>query len=184
MQRSRWLCPYDPHPIRQVAKLPPFSLSQTNHTALCNFTFRTRLENVLWRSSAFWLPRAFPKIYHTRVICVFHEHVKRSTIPQIESKQYALSNLRVIINNLCTLEDNGLKNDHPLSIPLSSIVPVNFYRQDYHRYLPDFPRRCVIALGWHKNTFLPPRLPLTIFHDSPMQVVSWILVHPILVDTI
>ena len=53
-------------------------------------------------------------------------------------------NLHVIIYALCTLEDKGLKNNHPLSVPLPSTNPVKFY----------------------------------------IQVVSWILVHPILGDTI
>ena len=95
-----------------------------------------------------------------------------------------LSNLRGINNALCVFEDNGLKNNHPLSIPLPSTDPVKFYRQDYHKYVPDFPRRCVLALGWHTNKFFPLCLLLIVFRDSFIQVVSCILVHPILVDSI
>ena len=82
------------------------------------------------------------------------------------------------------LEDHGLKNDHPLSVPLSSTDPIKFYRQDYHKSLPNFPGRCVIALGRHTNKFFPSQFPITFFRYSSIQVVSWILVHPILADAI
>ena len=72
-------------------------------------------------------------------------------IPQIEPKQNALSDLRQIVNVLFLLEDNGLKDNRPLSIPLLSTDPVKFYIQDSHKSLPDFPGRCVIALGQDTN---------------------------------
>ena len=59
----------------------------------------------------------------------------------------APSDLCVIVNALVVLEDNGLKNNHPLSIPLPSTDPIKFYIQDSHKYLPNFPGSCVIALG-------------------------------------
>ena len=98
-------------------------------------------------------PTSSSKVSHSVVICVFHELVKRSTISVIKSKQSALSNLRVIINALCELEDNGFKNDHPLSIPLPSMNSIKFYRQYSHKSLPDFPGRCDVALGRHTNDF-------------------------------
>ena len=97
--------------------------------------------------------KIFSEVPHVGFIRVFHKLVKRSAIPQVKSKQNALSNLRGNVNALCTLEDNGLKSDHPLSVPLPSTDPVKFYRQDPSKYLPDFPERCVIALGWHTNIF-------------------------------
>ena len=129
-------------------------------------------------------PKRFSEVTHSGVIRVFHDILKRSTIPQVDSKQNSLSNLRGILNALCALEDNGLKYNHPLSVPLPSTDPVKFYRQDYHKYLPKFPRRCAIELGWHTNKFFLPRLPPTVFSYFFIQVVSCILVHPILVDTI
>ena len=98
-------------------------------------------------------PANFSKVSHCEIVRVFHELVKRPTMTEIELKQYALSNLRGIINALCVLEDNGLKNDHPLSVPLPSTNPVKFYRQDSQKSLPDFPGRCVVALGQHTNDF-------------------------------
>ena len=84
-------------------------------------------------------PTIFSRIPHGGIIRVFHELGKRSTIPQVESKQNALSDLRGIVNALCTLEDNGLKYNDPLIVPLPSTDPVKFYRQDYHKFIPDFP---------------------------------------------
>ena len=68
-------------------------------------------------------PTRFSDVSHSGVIRVFHELIKRTTIPVIESKQYALSNLRGIINALCALEYNGLNNYHPLSDPIPSRKP-------------------------------------------------------------
>ena len=129
-------------------------------------------------------PKRFYEVPHGGIICVFHELVKRFTVPQIELKQNALLDLRGIVNTLFALEDNGLENNHPFSVPIPSIDPVKFYRKKSHKYLPGFPGRCVIAVGWQTNKFFSPRLPLTVFCYSSIQMFSWILVHPILVDAI
>ena len=68
-------------------------------------------------------------------------------------KKNALSDLRGIVNALGALEDNGLKNNHPLSILLPITDTVKLYRQDSHKFLPDFPGRCVTALGRKKTSF-------------------------------
>ena len=77
-------------------------------------------------------PTSFSKVPNGGVIRVFHELIKRCTIPQVQSKQNALSNLRVIVNTLCVLEDNGFKKNHPLSVPLPITNPIKFYREDSH----------------------------------------------------
>ena len=46
---------------------------------------------------------------------------------------------------------------------------------------PDKPY--VLALGWQKDNFFPPSLPLIILVDPAIQVSTGILVHPILVET-
>ena len=131
-----------------------------------------------------FIPTIFSDVPHGGVIRVFQELIKRSTIPQVKSKQNALSDLRGIVNALGALDYNRLKNNHPLSVPLTSTDPVKLYRQDSHKSLPDFPERSVILLGWHTNKFFPPHLPLTVFRYSYIQVLSCKLVHPILVDAI
>ena len=77
-----------------------------------------------------------------------------------------------------------MKEDHPLCVPLPSVNPVKFYRQDPNKSIPNFLGRCVVALGQNTNEFFPPCLSLIVFRDSYVQVFSWILVQPILVDPI
>ena len=48
-------------------------------------------------------PTSFSEVSHSGIIRVFHGLVKHPTISEIESKQYALSDLRGIINELCAL---------------------------------------------------------------------------------
>ena len=54
-------------------------------------------------------PTSFSEVPHGGFIRVSHELAKRSMIPQVESKQNALTNLCGIVNALCALEDNRLK---------------------------------------------------------------------------
>ena len=103
------------------------------------------------------------EIPHFGVISVFHKLVKRSTIPQVKSKQNAPSNLRGIVNALGALEYNGLENNYLFGVPLPSTDSVKLYRNNSHKSLPEFTGRYVIALGWQTNKFFPPRLLITVF---------------------
>ena len=96
---------------------------------------------------------SFSEVPYCGVIRVFHELVKRSMIPQVESKQNTLLDLRGIVDALVALEDNGLKNNHPFGVPLPSTNPVKFYRKKFHKSLPSFPGRCVIVLGRQTKPF-------------------------------
>ena len=49
------------------------------------------------------IPAGFFKVSHSRIVRVFHGFVKLHTTPAIESKQYALENLRKNINALGSL---------------------------------------------------------------------------------
>ena len=133
---------------------PLFSVTDESY-GFSRFPFRTRFENVLWSSYVAWLPQDVSRypIEKLYVSFVSSTNTPRSTIPPVESKQNSFSNLRGIVNALCALEDNGLKKYHPLSVPLTSTETIKFYRQDPHKSLPNFPRRCVIVLGWHPNKF-------------------------------
>ena len=152
--------------------------------ALRDFKFHGEVQERSLTLLLILTPTRFSEASHVGTIRIFLELVKRPTIPAIESKQYSLSNMRVIIDALCVLEDNRLKKNHPLSVPLPRTNPVKFYRQNSHKSLPNFPGRCVVALVRNTNEFFPTCLPLIVFKDSYIQVVSLILVHPILVDTI
>ena len=74
------------------------------------------------------IPESFAEVSHSGIVRVFHELVKRPTIPVIELKQYALANLRGIINSLGAFLYSGLKYNHPLRVPLPGENPVRFYR--------------------------------------------------------
>ena len=52
------------------------------------------------------------------------------------------------------------------------------------KLFPNSTRRCVVALGKKTDKFFTPSFPLTIIVDSAIQIISRILVHPILVDTV
>ena len=72
------------------------------------------------------IPTRFSEVLHGVVIRVLHKLVKRSTIPQVELKQNTLLDLCGIINALGVLEDNGLKNNHPIIVTLPSTDLVYF----------------------------------------------------------
>ena len=68
-------------------------------------------------------PTICSKVSYSVIVCVFHKLFKRPMILAIKSKQYALANLREIINALGALLDNGLKSNHSLCVPLPSTNP-------------------------------------------------------------
>ena len=59
-------------------------------------------------------PASFPQ----GIVRVFHEFAKSATIPAVESKLYLHANLFGVINILGVLQDDRLKNGHPLAVPL------------------------------------------------------------------
>ena len=61
------------------------------------------------------------------------------------------------------------------------VVEINW--DDWDELSPDFTRRHVILLGCRKYKVSLPILPLTILFDYTIQMISRILMHPILVDT-
>ena len=58
-----------------------------------------------------------------------------------------------IIIALGVLQDNRLKHDHPLIVPLPSTYHIEFYRYDSHKSPPKIIRRYVIALVWNTDDF-------------------------------
>ena len=51
-------------------------------------------------------PAKFPRVSRSHIECVFHDFVKRSTIPEVDSKQYEHTNMFGIINSLGEFQDN------------------------------------------------------------------------------
>ena len=62
--------------------------------------------------------REISEVSHSGIVRVFHEFVKHPTITEIESKQYVLDNLFVIINTLGALYDHRLKYYYCLRVSL------------------------------------------------------------------
>ena len=67
---------------------------------LTQFTFQDKVQE---RSMMLLLrlnPMRFSQVSHSRIIGVFHDFIKRLTIPEIQLKQYALANFLRIISAL------------------------------------------------------------------------------------
>ena len=113
---------------------------------------------------------------------VFHEFVKCNTILEVKSKLYARTNMFGVINGLGVLQYDLLEIDNPLRVPLLIFYTINLHWEGCDKFSPGFSRRCVVALGRQTDKLIPPSFSRTILCDSNIQMVSSILVHPILVD--
>ena len=151
MQQFLLSCPYDPQPIFRLQNSPLFSFIDKLYS-FAQFSLQDKVRNFSMTFLRSLSTTRFPEVPHGGGMRVFHKLVKCSTIPQVQSEKNALLYFCVIVNALGMLEDNRLKNYHPLSVPLPSTDPVKFYRQDSHKSLPNFPGRCVIALGQNTKT--------------------------------
>ena len=60
----------------------------------------------------------FPQLYRGCGVHVVHEFVKRASIPVVKSKLNLRANMLGIINDLSVLQDDQLKNNHPLRVTL------------------------------------------------------------------
>ena len=129
-----------------------------------------------------FVPEIFSHVFRSRVKCVFHEFVKRPMISAVDSKAYVRANMFGIINAFGTLQDNGLNHDRPLRVTLPISYPVKLCRNGPDKYSPEFSEWYAVVLGWHTDDFFSFSLPLTILCGSAIQIVSWILLHPILVE--
>ena len=127
-------------------------------------------------------PRSFSQESRSCVKCVFHDLFKCPTIPSVKSKLYARANIFGVINSLVVLQDDQLKNDHPLVVPLPSLYIFELHWEVCDKHFPKFSGMCVVALVRNTYKYFSPILPLTILCDSAIQMVSRSLVHPILVD--
>ena len=60
----------------------------------------------------------FPQVSCDRGVCVVNLFVKRAKIPTVESKTDSCTNMFGVINCLGALQNDQLKNDHPLGVLL------------------------------------------------------------------
>ena len=69
-------------------------------------------------------PASFPQESRSCIVRAFHEFVKQATIPEVESKLYARANMFGVITVLGALQDDQLKNYHPLGVPPPSLYVI------------------------------------------------------------
>ena len=124
----------------------PFSLSQTNCMALSNFPFRKMFENVQWCSSIVWLPRVFPRYPMDELYVSFTRSSNAPKFHKSSRKKMRFQICAELVTSYARWRITDWK-----TITLSEFI--KFYRQDSHKSLPNFPGRCVIALGRHTNKF-------------------------------
>ena len=72
-------------------------------------------------------PVRFPQESCSHIKFVFHEFFKCPTIPAVKLKLYAHANIFGIINGLGALQDDQLKNDLPLGVPLPILYTVDLH---------------------------------------------------------
>ena len=69
----------------------------------------------------------FPQEYRSHIKSVFHELVKSPTITEVKSKLYTRVNIFDVINSLGVLQDDWLKNDHPIGVPILSSYTIELH---------------------------------------------------------
>ena len=72
-------------------------------------------------------PARFPQVSRSRGVHVVHEFVKCYMIPEVELEIDLRANIFGVSDRLDTLQDDKLKNDHPLNIPLPSLYSIEIH---------------------------------------------------------
>ena len=119
----------------QDLPLPPIT---EELDSFAEFSFQDEVQERSMTLLLCLIPVRFSKVSQRVIVCFFLELVKYPIIPVIESKQYALVDLLGFINALGALENNGMRDNHPLRVPFISANPVKFYIQDSNKFLPNF----------------------------------------------
>ena len=106
---------------------PPVSRLQNNLTALQNFPCRTRSKNVQQRCSRFLVLRALPNP-HSFSVEAEYDIVILSLIPKVDLGINLRTNYFGISDKLDSLQENGLKNNHPIGFlfPTSYAVKIHY----------------------------------------------------------
>ena len=72
-------------------------------------------------------PARFLQVSRGRGVHVVHEFIKRATITAVESKFYLCANMFGVINGLGALQDERLKNNHPLGVPFPILHTIKLH---------------------------------------------------------
>ena len=150
-------------------------------TASRNFPCRKRLENVQWRFSSLCIPRSLPRY---PVAAVYVSFTSSSNAPRFQEASQNLIGMRIYlapgnIQMCCRITDLKIINRLAfrfLDCMLSSStdrVETNF---------PLLGQTVCRSFRLANRKIYLPILPLDILFYSAIQIVSRILLHPILVD--
>ena len=102
----------------------PYTEKYDCHT---QFYFQDQVQECMMTLLLTLDPTRFPQESCSHVKCVFHEFAKHTTIPAVKYKLYSRATMFSINNGLGTFQDDQLKNDHPLIVPLPSSYTVNIH---------------------------------------------------------
>ena len=72
-------------------------------------------------------PASLPQLLRSRGVGVVYEFVKCTTIPGVKSELESRANIFGASDESDMLQDNRLKNDHPLGVPFPSLYAVKFH---------------------------------------------------------
>ena len=129
-----------------------------------------------------FIPAGSPQVHCSRGVGFIYKFVEFSAVPQVDSDIDLCANLFGTSYEADALQNNHLKNDHPLGIPFLNLYDANLLHECRDKPFSGTDRRYVIALDGKTKKFLPSCLPLTILVDSSIQVYTRIFMHPILID--
>ena len=73
------------------------------------------------------IPVIFPQESRSRIVRVFHEFIKYATIPAVDLKLYARTNIFFVINGLVALQDEKMENYHLLGVTLPSLYTIKLH---------------------------------------------------------
>ena len=158
------------------------SCSQNVLTASRNFPRRTRFENVRWSWSLIWVPRA-PPGYPVVAVCV-------SFTSFSNAQQFQQSSGNTIFANSLAPVTSGTRSsltDFKLPFAWRSTSELVFCQaplEGLRRKISQLKQTVRHSIGLENRQVFPPIFPLTILFGSTIQIISRILVYPILVDPI
>ena len=85
-------------------------------------------------------PLRYPQVPHSRSVSVIDDFVKRTTITEVKSEINLRANIFGASDKSDALQDDWLKNDHPLGITLPSSYAVDLHCDDWDEIFTNLTR--------------------------------------------
>ena len=112
-----------------------------------------------------FIPVIPPQVFLSHSIVVTYKFIKRSAVPRVDFRINSRANIFGVSYESDALQNNYLKNDHTLGIPLLTLYVLKLCHQSQDKTFTDLSRRYVVEL-LGKQTSFPYHLTLTIFINS------------------